>query len=260
MDGKTALITGASSGLGVVLAHELAGRGFELVLTARSQEPMDRLAEKLHRQHGVRSTVHPLDLSKPSGSAELARLLDDRQIVPDVLINNAGFGLSERFVDHDLRRLAAMLQLNVVSLTELSHTLGRRMAERGSGYILMVASLAAYQPDPMLAAYGASKAFVLSLGEALNVEFAPSVGVTVLSPGLMNTGFNAASGYKTTPAVERLVLSTDRVAKIGIDALFARRSSVVAGRLNAAMAFATRLMPRHTSAKQAYRMSGGRNQ
>jgi short-subunit dehydrogenase len=258
MDDKTALITGASSGLGIAFARELAGRGYDLALTARSQAPMERLGDELRRAYGIKVPIFPFDLSEFGSPAKLAQRLDEQGIVPDVLVNNAGFGLSERLLDHDPKRLAAMLQLNVMSLTELSQILGRRMAERGHGHILMVASMAAFQPTPMMAAYGASKAYILSLGEALNLEFAPSVGVTVLSPGLMNTGFNAASGYETSSSMERFVLPTERVAKIGLDALFARRSSAVAGRLNGVMAFASRFVSRHAAAKQVYRMSGGK--
>ena len=181
--------------------------------------------------------------------------MDQRRIEPDILINNAGFGLSSEFIEHDPERLRAMLQLNVLSLTELSHAFGQRMAARGGGHILLVASLAAYQPDPMLAAYGASKAYVLSLGEALHVELAPKVGVTVLSPGLMDTGFNDASGFRTPPSLKRTELLPDAVARIGLDAMFAGRSSVVAGRLNKAMAFSSRLLSRRFAARASYNMA-----
>ncbi len=148
-----------------------------------------------------------------------------------------------------------MLQLNIVSLTELSHVFGRRMAARDGGHILLVASLAAYQPDPLLAAYGASKAYVLSLGEALNVELAPKVGVTVLSPGLMDTGFNAVSGFQTPSSLKRTQLLPATVARIGLEAMFAGRSSVVAGRLNKVMAFSSRMLSRHFAAQTSYNMA-----
>ncbi|MDT4843783.1 3-oxoacyl-[acyl-carrier-protein] reductase [compost metagenome] len=247
---KVALVTGASSGLGVALAKELAGRGYDLVLTARSERPMAALAQELSSKHGVKVWVEALDLSEPRSAAELVARLDAQQINPSVLVNNAGFGLSEQFVSHAAVRLRSMLQLNVISLTELTHILGARMVARGSGHILLVASLAAYAPSPKLAAYAASKAYILSLGEALNVEMAPSVGVTVLSPGVMDTGFNAASGYEIGQALRRFVRPTAMVAAIGIDALFAGKPSIVAGRLNRLLLIAGRLLPRSLVLRQ----------
>ncbi len=250
-----ALVTGASSGLGVEFAKRLAARGVNLALTARTEAPMLRLADDIRRAHGVEVVVEPLDLSLPGSADALRQRLDERAIDPAILVNNAGFGLNSAFIDHNPERVRAMLQLNVVSLTELSHVFGRRMAARGRGHILMVASLAAYQPDPLLAAYGASKAYVLSLGEALHVELAPKVGVTVLSPGLMDTGFNDASGFQTPPSLKATQLLPAAVARIGLDAMFAGRPSVVAGRLNRVMAFGSRLLPRHFAAQTSYNMA-----
>ncbi len=256
VSGKSwALVTGASSGLGVELAKALAARGIDLALTARSEAPMRQLADDIQREHGVEAVIEPLDLSVPGSADVLRQRLDRHGIEPDILVNNAGFGLNSAFVDQDPERLRAMLQLNIVSLTELSHGFGRRMAARGHGHILMVASMAAFQPDPLLAAYGASKAYVLSLGEALHVELAPKVGVTVLLPGLMDTGFNAASGFQTPPSLKRMELLPATVARIGLDAMFAGKPSVVAGRLNKVMAFSSRLLSRHFAAQTSYNMS-----
>lgn len=244
-----ALVTGASSGLGVEFAKGLAKRGINLVLTARSAPPMERLADSLRQQHGIEVVVEPLDLGEPGSAAALQERLDQRGIAPDILINNAGFGLYERFIDHDPARLRGMLQLDIVSLVELSQSFSRRMVARKKGRILLVGSMAAYQPVPQLAAYAAAKAFVLSFGEALHVELAPDIVVTVLSPGLMDTGFNDASGYETPSALDRLKLAPATVAQIGLDALFAGRSGVIAGRLNKVMAFSGRMMSRHFAAK-----------
>ncbi len=216
---------------------------------------MQRLADTIRQVHGVEVVIEPVDLSVPGSAAVLRQRLDQRGIEPDVLVNNAGFGLSSAFIEHDPERLRAMLQLNVISLTELSHAFGRRMAERGGGRILLVASLAAYQPDPLLAAYGASKAYVLSLGEALHVELAPEVGVTVLSPGLMDTGFNTVSGFQTPSSLKRTELLPAEVARIGLDAMFAGKPSVVAGRLNKVMAFSSRILSRHFAAQTSYNMA-----
>ena len=248
---KLAVVTGASSGLGIALAWELARREYDLVLTARSELPMKQLAAKVTNETGVTVHVQALDFARADSAAELVRLLDEGGLDPAVLVNNAGAGLAERFVGHDAERLRSLLQLNIVSLTELTHILGARMVARGAGHILLVGSIAAYAPSPMQAAYAASKAYVLSLGEALSAEMAPNVGVTVLSPGLMDTGFNAASGYETPDALARLVRPTSMVAKIGIDALLAGKRSVIAGRLNSFLAHLSALLPRGLILKQA---------
>ncbi len=150
-----------------------------------------------------------------------------------------------------------MLQLDIVALTELTYVFGQRMAERGGGHILLVASLAAYQPTSHLAAYAAAKAYVLSLGEALHVELAPKVGVSVLSTGLMETGFFAVSGYQPSPLFRRTKMMPAAVAAIGLDALFAGRSSVVAGHLNRLMVAPNRFISRHFQAKVALRLTKG---
>ena len=250
-----ALVTGASSGLGIELATGLAAGGHPVGVAAGGEAPMRELANRLEQQHGVTVVVEPVNLSAPDAASVLRDRLDARGIAPDILVNNAAFGLSGGFVDHDPDRLRAMLQLDIVSLTELTRIFGARMAARGHGHILLVGSLAAFQPCPRLAAYAAAKAYVRSLGEALHIELAPAVGVTVLSPGLMDTGFNAASGFRPAPSVRPTVLAPAVVARIGLDAMFARRPTVVAGRLNRLMAFSSRLTSRGVQARTALRMS-----
>ena len=174
-----------------------------------------------------------------------------------MLINNAAFGLSSAFADHDPARLRAMLQLDIVTMTELTHLFAGRMAARGSGHILLVASMAAYQPCPKLAAYAAAKAYVLSLGEAIHVELAPKVGVTVLSPGLMDTGFFGVADYHPPAAMKRTMLAPAAVAAIGLDAMYAGKPSVVAGGLNRLMAFSNRFTSRRFQARTVLSMASG---
>ena len=255
MEEAWAVVTGASSGLGVELARGLAARGVNLVLVARRDAPMQALARALAEPFNVKTVVEAIDLGAPDSATDLLQRLDRRGIAPTMLVNNAAFGLSSAFLDHDPARLRAMLQLDIGALTELTQAFGRRMAAAGKGRILLVASLAAYQPTPRLAAYGAAKAYVLALGEALHVELAPKVAVTVLSPGLMDTGFNAVSGFEPKPSVRKLALPPAKVAEIGLRALFAGKPSVVAGRVNRVMALSARLMSRNTAAKLALRMS-----
>lgn len=251
--GKWALITGASSGFGMDFAHELAAQGDNLVLVARRVEPMQGLAAELERAHGVRVKVIGMDLARAGVGAELLPRLDADGIVVDTLINNAGYGLFGEFVDQPLQRTLDMLQLNVLALTELTHAFGTAMARRGSGRILLVASIGGYQSTPTYAAYSASKSYVLLFGEALHEELRPrGVTVTVLSPGITATEFLKVSGQKAT-LYQRIVMMRSRpVVRIGLRALARGRASVVPGWLNAVTAWSNRLMPRSVQRKVAF--------
>ncbi len=154
--GKRALITGASSGIGVEFADLLAAQKVNLVLAARRREPMEELAAGLRRKYGVDVVVEPIDLASPGAAARLKNSLDERSISIDILVNNAGYGLQGDFLETPIERTVDMIQLNVTALTELSHLFGRDMAERGSGHILLVASLLAFQAVPSFAAYAAT--------------------------------------------------------------------------------------------------------
>jgi short-subunit dehydrogenase len=250
-----ALVTGASSGLGRELAIALAIRGVNLVLAARREEPMRQLAARLTRQYGVEVLVEAIDLAAPDSAATLLHQLDQRHIEVDILVNNAAVGMSSTFVDQPSDHLRAMLQLNVVTFTELAQVFGKRMVARGRGHILLVAGTAAYQPTPILSVYGAAKAFVLSLGEALHVELGSQVNVTVLSPGFMDTDFSEAVGHSAPAWARRNRLSPVKVANIGLAAMFAGKSSVIAGRINRVMAFFGRFLSRHHQAKMVFRMA-----
>lgn len=249
-----ALVTGASGGLGEALARALASRSYDLVLTARREDALNALAAELQAQHGAQVVVEPSDLSSVGSAAVLCERIAARSIQPNMLVNNAAFGISGPFVENEPDQLREMLQLDVVSFTELTLLIGRQMAARGSGKILLVGSVGAYSPTPLMGAYAAAKAYVLSLGEALHVELAPKVGVTVLSPGMMDTGFGAVSGLEIPDGMRRTVLSTGKVAQIGLDALFSGKSSVIAGRFNRISTSIGSLFSRHTRAKLSYRI------
>ncbi|TFW22911.1 SDR family oxidoreductase [Massilia arenosa] len=253
LEGQWALITGASSGFGVDFAHLLAARGAHVVLAARSLEPMHALAAELERAHGVRTQVVGIDLARPGVGAELKARLDAAGIAVDILVNNAGYGVYGDFLDHPLARTLDMIQLNVATLTELTHTFAAPMRERGRGKILLVASIGGYQATPTYAAYSATKAYVLLFGEALHEELKRhGVTVTVLSPGITATRFLQVSGQQAT-LYQRLVMMQSRpVARIGLDALYSGRASIVPGWLNALTAWSNRLMPRAIQRKMAY--------
>ncbi len=243
--GKRALITGASSGLGRQFADLLAARKVDLVLAARRQAPMEEIAAELRVRHGVDVIVEPIDLAAPGAAARLKATLDERSIAIDILVNNAGYGLHGDFLETPIERTGDMIQVNITALTELSHVFGREMAARGSGQILLVASLLAFQAVPSYAVYAATKSYVLAFGEALHDELRPrGVVVTSLCPGHTETGFDAAAGAPVSPLLRLLTMQPRPVAESGIRALSRGKASVVAGFINNFVAFSNRLTPR----------------
>lgn len=245
LNGKWALVTGASSGFGIEFATLLAERNANLILAARRTEPMEKLAEQLRQQHRVNVVVEGIDLSTPGAGAELKSRLDQRGIAVDVLVNNAGFGLFGSFVDQPLQKLLAMLQLNMLAVTELTHLLAADMIKRRTGHILLVASSLGYGATPGYAAYGASKGYVLLFGESLHAELKlHGVSVTVLSPGPASTSFGHVAGQKDTGVIRMLMMKPRPVARTGIAAMLRHRSSVIAGVLNKLIVFSFRFTPR----------------
>ncbi len=256
--GKWALVTGASSGFGVEFATLLAEQKANLVLVARRAEPMERLAEQLRQEHRVNVMVEGMDLSRAGAGTELKSRLERRGISVDVLVNNAGCGVYGSFVEQPRQKLLGMLQLNMLTVTELTHIFAAEMVKRRSGHILLIASLLGYQATPGYAAYAASKAYVLHFGEALHAELQPyGIGVTVLSPGATLTSFGEVAGQKNTPALRMLMMKSRPVARTGILAMLRRRSSVVAGVLNKAVVFVFRFAPRHVQRMVMQRVMSG---
>jgi len=243
--GQWALITGASSGLGIEFARQLAARGANLLLAARSEAPMQELAAQLRTAHAIQARVEAIDLAQPGAAEALKARLDAAAIAPDIVINNAGFGLYGDFLEHTPQRLHEMLQLNIIALTELSHCVGRDMAKRGRGHILLVSSIGGYQATPTYAAYSASKAYVLLLGEALNSELKPrGVQVSVLAPGITATRFLAVAGQRATLYQRLLLMQPGPVVATGLRALFRGQASVLPGWGNKATVFSNRFTPR----------------
>ncbi len=266
--GKTALVTGASSGLGAAFAKQLAKDGANLVITARRKKNLDALKEELERSHRVTVATIELDLSEADAPARLFR--EAEAIAPiDVLVNNAGGGIHQRFLDIEWDRTLRQIQLNVVSLTELTWAFGRAMRDRGTGYILNVSSIGAYTPSPTYATYSAGKAFVRDFSEALAYELAGSgVRVCSLCPGGTITEFHQAAGHDINKTFRSTFQSADECAAVGLAALFAGRRNVVSGLLNKVMMWSLRFTPRRvmiwTAAKtmgepkEPARFSGGR--
>jgi uncharacterized protein len=242
---RWAMVTGASSGFGVQFAQLLAERKANLVLVARRTEPMEALAKELRHRHGVQVVVEGMDLARTGAAADLKSRLDALGVPVNVLVNNAGYGLYGAFLDQPLEKITAMLQLNMITVTELTHIFARDMVQRRSGHILLTASLLGYQAVPGFAAYAATKAYVLLLGEALHQELEPhGISVTALCPGSSETSFGEVAGQKLSPLVRLMTVEPHRVAMAGVEAMLRRRATVVPGFLNKATVFFDRLMPR----------------
>jgi short-subunit dehydrogenase len=188
--GSTALVTGASKGLGEAFADALAARGVNLVLVARSVEPLRALANRLSAAQGVRCLALNADLSDPDAADQIGAELKRQGIQIDLLINNAGLGLTGDFLSHDIGKELATIQVNVQAVVALAHLFGRDMAIRGAGGIINIASNSAFQPLPHMATYAAAKAFVLHFSEALQHELsAKGVRVMAACPGPTATSF-----------------------------------------------------------------------
>jgi uncharacterized protein len=240
---KTALITGASGGIGEEFAHQLARRGAKLVLVARRLEKLEELRVTLLERHpGLEIDIVPADLAMPGSAGGLADAVGVLGRHVDVLINNAGIGLHGKFDSQAPSANAAQVQLNCVTLVELSAHFLPAMTQAGSGLIINVASTAAFQPTPGMAVYGATKAFVLSFTEALWQE-AKGTGVRILTlcPGATETEFFARTGEEF---LTRGRQTSQQVVDVALKAVDRGRPTVISGSANAGLAFMTRFTPR----------------
>jgi hypothetical protein len=227
------LITGASSGFGEEFARQYAEQGHSLVLVARRLDRLQKIADGLRQQFRIEVVVEQVDLSDVAAIVRLHQRLCERDIAIDILINNAGHGLQGPFIDSKLDAALAMVQLDVASLTAVTHIFAQDMRTRRRGKILLVASILAYQGVQNFAVYSAAKAYVLRLGEALHRELKrDGVTVTALCPGMSDTGFAAAAQQKITPALKLLMMQPSSVVRAGIRALQAGCISVVPGWTN----------------------------
>lgn len=245
LKGKTALVTGASSGLGAAFARLLAARGANLVITARRAENLEALSRELEAAHGVKVTVLALDLSEPGAAAKLHDETEGKGRTIDVLINNAGGGLHQHFADTPWDKIARQIQLNVVALTELTHIFVRAMRARGSGHILNIASIGAYTPSPTYATYSAGKAFVRDFTEAVAYELRQTnVRLCSLCPGLTLTEFHQAAGHELNPAFKATAMTAEDCAMVGLKALFSGRRNIISGFFNKISMWMLRFVPR----------------
>lgn len=256
---RAAVVTGASGGIGAELARLFARDGWEVVLVARSRDGLEKVGRELAQAYGTTCHVVPADLADPAAPQAVFEAVRALGVPVDALVNNAGFGLAGPFVHAggdpptELGRELEMLQVNVVALTHLAKLFLPGMVGRGRGYLMNVASTAAFQPGPLMAVYYASKAYVLSFSEALSVELAGTgVTVTALCPGATRTDFQAVANMENSRLFRAgHVMTAADVAQAGYNGMRAGRSAVVPGAANKVMAAGTRLVPRRIAARMA---------
>ncbi len=243
---KTALITGASSGIGLELAREHAKNGGDLVIVARSEDKLKQLQLELQKAYNSTVLVIAMDLALPNAAIEVYNKVKSAGITVDYLINNAGFGDFGMFVESDWNKEARMIQVNITCLTQFTKLFLKDMVQRKSGRIMNVASTAAFQSGPTMSVYYATKAYVLSFSEAIANEVKPyGVSVTTLCPGATASGFQDAAVLNESKLVKGKKLPTSAaVANYGYRAMLAGKTIAIHGWMNAIMANAVRFMPR----------------
>jgi uncharacterized protein len=248
--GKWALITGASAGIGTAIARELAAGGTNLILTARRRDRLAGLATELSDKHKIRTLVCVADLAQPLGPQQIFSFTQEKNIDIDLLVNNAGFGAYGEFHKVALDRLVEMTQVNVSAVVHLTHLFLPGMIARRSGDILILASTAAFQPVPYISTYAATKAFDLFFAEGLAEEVRGyGVRVCALCPGSTETEFFKVAGQRNH--TRRSPETPEKVAHVGLAALAAGKTSVVSGFMNKVGAEIVRLVPRRTVSRIA---------
>ena len=246
--GQTALVTGASMGIGVDLAECFAQGGYDLILAARSEAALRDVAARLSSTYGVKAHVFPVDLGAQGGGSALAKAVAAQGLTVDVLVNNAGYGKAGAFDGSDLETQLGMIDLNDRALVELTHIYWPGMLSRRRGGVLNVASMAAFAPGPFMAIYYASKAFVLSLSEALWEEArGTGVHVTCLCPAATRSQFRARAGTGATRLGQTaVVMDSMPVARAGYLGFRRNRRVVITGRGNGRLALLMKILPRAT--------------
>ena len=242
---KTALITGASGGIGYEFAKVFAEKGVNLVIVARSEDKLNMLADELKNEHQIDVKVIAKDLSSAQSVQEISEKIEEAGIQIDYLINNAGFAEFGKFADNDWPRESDMINLNISALTHFTKLYLRKMVSVGKGRILNVASTAAYQPMPMMAVYGATKSYVLSFTEAVAAE-ADGSGVTVMAlcPGATKSGFGEDSGAGNSIMFNNFTTASSRsVAEYGYESMMSGKHSAIHGLLNKIVAVKVRFLP-----------------
>lgn len=253
MTARTALITGASSGIGSELTRLFAADGYDVVLVARRQRRLEEIASEV-ADDGVTATVITQDLAKPDGPGELFEAVRERELAVDTLVNNAGFGNYGGFEETDIGVETAMIDLNVTAITQLTKLFVRPMLDRGEGAVLNVASMAGMAPVPNQAVYSSTKAYVLSFSEALAHEFGDDgVTVTALCPGPVDTEFFEEDGFEEAGVDDSDLNDPRSVAEAGYRGLQRGKTIVIPSRRMRLLSQVKRVLPRRTVVSMAER-------
>jgi short-subunit dehydrogenase len=258
---RYAVITGATEGIGYELAKLFAGDGYNLIIVARSEEELLQRSQEFSKQYGVQVIPINKDLIQPDAPFELYDEIKSRNVTVDVLVNNAGQGQYGLFVEQDIRRLTDIIQLNVTSLTVLTHLFLKDMVGRNEGKILQLASIASQLPGPWQAVYHATKAYVLSFTEALISELKDSaVTLTALQPGATDTDFFNKADMQESKILDSGLSDPAKVAKDGYQALMSGDDKVVSGFKNKVMVGMSNVIPEATVADQMNKMQEPREE
>lgn len=240
--GRTALVTGASSGLGVEFAKLLAESGANLILAARNEEKLKEIKAEIENEYKVDVEIFPIDLSKGKSAQQLHTFAKDKNV--SLLINNAGVGLFGSFLKSSLSKTSDMINLNINSLVKLSHLFATDMVKNSDGFILQIASVAGFMPLQNYAVYAATKSFVLSFSQSLNWELeGTGVSSTALCPGATKTAFFSVAGHNANRLITSTMMESRTVAVIGIESMMRREDKIVAGIANKISVGATSVLP-----------------
>jgi hypothetical protein len=251
--GKWALVTGASAGIGVALANELAAGGAHLVLTARRSDRLEQLAERLRKQHAIQAEIVTADLASPNGPNEIFNFTQRKKLSIELLINNAGFGQYGELDQVESQRLLDMVQVNCAAVVHLTRLYLPEMIQRGRGDVLILASTASFQAVPYISTYAATKAFDLLFAEGLAEEMKPhDIRVCALCPGSTESEFHAVAQQEAF--TQKHQESAEKVARTGLQALAAGKSYVISGTGNYIGAHLQRIVPRRLVTSIAAKM------
>jgi len=242
---KTVLITGASSGIGKALAFEFATHNYNLVLVARRKELLDNIKQRIKQKHSINIDVVTMDLATLDAAERLVQKITEQHIEVDVLINNAGFGILGELQENNIERIESMLILNIITLTKLSRLFAAEMIKKGTGNIINIASTAAFQPVPKLAAYAATKSYVMNFSDAIAYELKDkNIKVLTVSPGATQSEFGSTAGFGDDTTFFNKMPSSEDLAKFTYKAMSQQKTNVIHGLKNRIMAFSNRFAPR----------------
>jgi len=249
---KTVLITGASSGIGKETAFEYARNGYNLILVARRKDNLETIKKEIEATHKKKVDIISLDLSNLKSAEELFQEIKDKKLQVDVLINNAGFGIYGDLLTNDTEKLADMLVLNMITLSKLTQLFAQEMVKNGGGHIINIASTAAFQPVPGLAAYAATKAYVMNFSDAITFELKDkNVKVTTISPGATQSEFGATAGFGEDATFFNKMPTSKDLAQFIYQSMIKNKTNAIHGIKNSFLAFSNRFSPRKMTTKVA---------